>query len=178
MHDIESVFFVLLFICTHLDGPHHSIRSPPLLGPRNIKHPSLMTDWLQRNKFSTLGHVKASHMNYFRTQVLPHILPFFQPLAKYLTSFWDALHPSPFADKSSDTPATLKCIVQIFKTTLEDPELIKGGEQANTILGKRARPGELGVSCWDAVEIPQKKMVSPRIVKQTKQRAKPGTKGQ
>jgi Fungal protein kinase len=31
-HDMESVLYVLLFICSHLEGPCGAIRDPPLYG--------------------------------------------------------------------------------------------------------------------------------------------------
>ena len=94
VHDSESVFFVLLFICTHLDGPYSTIHDPPLYGPMGKEHPSPMRHWLTMNTFSVLGHLKHSHMScHFEEVILPHISPYFEPLKLYLKALWGVLHP-------------------------------------------------------------------------------------
>ena len=45
-HDLEFVLYVLLFICTHFNGPFGEIRDPPLYGnDKNYNHPSSIKEW-------------------------------------------------------------------------------------------------------------------------------------
>jgi len=77
VHDLESLFFVLLFICTHLDGPQ-KIHDPPLYGgKKESTHPSPMSSWLDMKDLRSLGFLKNGAMVDFEKTVLLHISPYF-----------------------------------------------------------------------------------------------------
>jgi Fungal protein kinase len=157
VHDLESVFFVLLFICTHLDGPYNTICDPPLYGPKGKGHPSPMKHWLNVNTFSVVGHLKYSHMSCHSEEViLPHISPFFEPLKPHLKAFWHVLHPQrttilPVGTSGSHSQATAGSIVDVFKQALQDKQLINEAEKSPITLGKHSLPGNLVSTGWDAV---------------------------
>ena len=96
-HDLESILYVLLFICTHLKGPSCQVRDPPLYGGDNKSiHPSSMKQWFTESHLATLGHLKFSHMmSHFNTFILSFILstisPYFFLLKNYIGNFWKAL---------------------------------------------------------------------------------------
>lgn len=156
VHDLESTFSVLLFICTHLDGPRSSFRDPPLFGSKQ-EHPSPMRDWLKPVSLSYLGHAKFSQMGcMFEDVILPHISPYFLPLKPHLIAFWRALHPCgseglPLRNHGRSC-ATAQEILAVFKDALDDEELTNEARESIT-LGKRSRahPGDLvsGRNGWD-----------------------------
>lgn len=166
VHDLESVFFVLLFICTHLDGPYHSIRKPPLYGPEGKHHPSPMKNWLAVNTFSVLGHLKHSHMScHFEELILPHISPYFAPLRPHLRNLWSTLHPQitktvPVGHQGSHSLATARSVIEVFKRALQDEILIKEAHQSDSTLGKRSLPGDLVSTGWDAVSVAKKFLIA------------------
>ena len=141
VHDLESVFFVLLFICTHLDGPYNTICDPPLYGPMGKEHPSPMNHWLTINTFSVLGHLKYSHMScHFEEVILPHISPYFEPLKLYLKALWGVLHPQrttvlPVGRSGSHSQATAKSIIDVFKLAFQDKHLINEAQHSASTLG-------------------------------------------
>lgn len=86
-HDLESVFYTLCWFCISQEGPYNTPRHGCKLSESicaNLKwnHVSLKNsplDTMQVNKF------KPFRNNFeFRTQVLPHFAPYFQPLKSTL----------------------------------------------------------------------------------------------
>ena len=162
-HDLESLFYVLLFISTHLQGPSGHCANRPLYGnTKACQHSSVLRHWFSMNDLSTLGHLKFSHMiGHFESHVLHHISPYFYPLQSHLTAFWTALLPqrstTPIGNRSAVmSTATCQDIIQVIKAALLDQALIHEARKA-TSLGKCLRPGKLiaAENGWDAVKIPK-----------------------
>jgi len=181
-HDLESVIYVLLFICTHLQGPHNAVRDPPLYGGENSsEHPSAIKNWLLTKDPSIVGQLKfSSMMGYFEEDILPHISPYFKPLKPHISALWGVLFPhrltQPIVGKEAmHSTATCADVINVFKSAFEDKSLIEEANQPSTILGKRSHPGDLisAANGWDAVEPPNKLLTAepkknPTTVRQTK----------
>ena len=172
-HDLESLFYVLLFICTHLGGPHNTLGNPPLYGAADsCTHRSSIKHWFCSTNLVELGHAKFSHMiGGFETFVLPFISPYFEPLREHLSLLWSTIFPQQSTRPSIGQGAvhsnvTCSDIIEAFKIILLDKSLISQAEQAATTLGKRSLPGDLSISSigWDAVR-PSKKLLAkePKI---------------
>ena len=182
VHDLESLLYVLLFICTHLDGPSRQIRDPPLYGSdRNSNHPSSMKMWLETNKLSSLGHVKFSHMmSHFDSHILSKISPYFFPLKDYIKGIWKALIPqretmASVGEQAAHSTATAQDIINVLKTALQDRKLIDAHLSAPpSVLGKRSAPGDLFVgSGWDpAKESRALRTANPRVAPHPQRRTK------
>jgi hypothetical protein len=174
VHDLESLLYVLLFICTHLQGPRNTVGTPPLYGGRpGCEHPSRMKDWIRTTDPVNLGHLKYSHMiGHFELDILPYISPYFQPLKQHISALWNTLFPHRFTvptvgKEATHSPATCLDIIKVFKAALEDKSLIEEANQSSTILGKRSSPGDLvsAADSWDAVKVPKKLLTAePRIM--------------
>jgi hypothetical protein len=175
-HDIESLFYVLLFICTHLGGPNNTIRSPPLYGT-SCKHPSVMKNWLCSTNLVELGFMKFSHMVFFEDTILPGISPYFEPLKQHLSSLWNTIVPQPRPSLGKEfvhSVVTCHDIIKVFKEILLDQSLISNAEEAAaTTLGKRSLPGGLNIGSngWDVIR-PMKKQLTedPKISPSPKRR--------
>ena len=183
VHDLESVFFVLLFICTHFDGPYNTIWDPPLYGPMGKEHPSPMKHWLTVNTFSVLGHLKYSHMScHFKEVILPHISPYFEPLKLYLKALWGVLHPQqttflPVGRSGSHSQATAKSIINVFKLALQDKHLINEAQHSASTLSKCSLPSDLVSTGWDVVWVLKKALADkPQAEAKQKQNTKLMTK--
>ena len=169
-HDLESVLYVLLFICTHLNGPFGEIRDPPLYGS-NTTHPSGMKEWFNsKYDLYVLGHVKYSQMMaHFESHILNHISPYFHPLMNYITGIWDALirpdvRGQTDGKKAVHSFATPHNIIEVFKVALLDDRLIEDAKVAHKHSNTHSLPGELvvGSNCWDTVK-PSKTSKKPRL---------------
>lgn len=169
---MESLFYVILFICTHLQGPHCQVADTPLYGSANS--PSVLKDWLTANNFTVLGHLKYSHIVAHFDSVLEHISPYFAPLKSHLSAYRKVLFPPAPSDDgkvAAHSNVSFEDIFTVLKGALLDEVVIEQAKQVpcDSVLGKRsrARPGELIISGngWDAVKVSRKKnaMISPII---------------
>jgi hypothetical protein len=163
IHDAESLIYVLLFLCSHLDGPN-SVGNPSLLSGGGVKHPSGISTWLSANSLRLLGHTKFSMMTtHFTTDILPHLSPCFEPLKPHILKLWATLFPSKdMSDRNaSHSVATLRDLINTFKTVLLDKALIEAAKVPG-IHRKRLRPGELIISenGWDAIPAMKRVMVA------------------
>jgi hypothetical protein len=163
-HDLESLLYVLLFVCTHLSGPFRRIRDPPLYGSDKKKlgqHPSGMKLWFEQRNLSSLGHTKFSHMiSYFEDNIVSNISPYFSPLKGYIKDFWKALIPERETIASNGrkvvhSTSTPQDVINVLKAALRDENLIKEHVSPPSVLGKRSAPGDLvGLGGWDPAEVP------------------------
>lgn len=155
IHDAESLIYVLLFLCSHLDGPG-SLADPPLFGSGS-KHPSGISSWLSASSLKMLGHTKFSQMAaHIDVHILPFLSNYFTSLGPHIVKLWTALFPSmELASNASHSKATLRDIIDAFKSVLLDEDLIS---KARAGTRKRSRPGELVISHngWDAMPSPKK----------------------
>jgi hypothetical protein len=190
VHDLESLFYVLLFICTHLQGTNGQLADPPLYGnTKEHGNLSALASWLKMDDLPTLGHLKFSHMvGHFESHVLPYISPYFHPLTNHLAAFWKALIPVGMSSQGSReavrSASTCQDIIQVIQTALLDQTLIEEARKVScdSVLGKRSCPGELVVAKngWDAVKLPKTRMkpakTSSKAPRQTKLISKIGSK--
>ena len=193
-HDLESVLYVLLFVCTHLNGPYGEKRDPPLYGGiRNDSktHPSCMKAWLNpqnKDSLQDLGYMKYGHMmGYFESEILKHISPYFHPLKHHIKAFWNTLIPPEtrvLAASGNDEKraihslATPGNIINVFKVALLDDRLIEDAKAARKDHNKRSHPGDLVAdsNCWDTVKLPSASK-KPKLAVTNTRNAKLATRG-
>jgi hypothetical protein len=160
IHDAESLIYVLLFLCSHLDGPG-SVADPPLFGS-GFKHPSGISSWLSASSLKVLGHTKFSQMTaHIGVHILPYLSTYFTSLGPHILKLWKALFPSmTFTENASHSNAKLRDLIDAFKTVLLDNDLISKAKAPGN--RKRSHPGELVISSngWDAVPSPKKQALA------------------
>jgi hypothetical protein len=163
INDAESLIYVLLFLCSHLEGPG-TVGSPPLLGSGS-QHPSGVRSWLSISNLRTLGHIKYSQMvAHMNLDILPFLSAYFKPLGPHIAKLWTALFPSSSQNlkgiSASHSVATLPDFIRALKTVLLDKSLIADARVSG--LRKRSLPGDMVVSDngWDAVPAPKRQMVA------------------
>jgi len=188
-HDLESLFYVLLFICTHLGGPRNTLGNPPLYGETNREHNSKIKTWLSSNNLVDLGMLKYSQLfAFFESTILSHISPYFKPLRQHLYLLRKTIFPhwEHLSDGDIGVHSDVTCskVIEAFKTILLDESLISEAEKAPTTLGKRSLPGDYDTvkHGWDVVR-PSKRTLAtaPKFNQPTARRAKllmKGKKGQ
>jgi len=163
-HDLESLVYVLLFLCSHLKGPCKDVRDPPLYGGGDKLHPSGIQTWIGTRNPKTLGDVKYSNMiGHFDEDILSHISPYFSPLEPHISGLWNILFPGRLTNTTvgknpTHSTATCRDVIDIFKSALGDEKLQMEARNSPVSLGKRSRPGDLipARNGWDAVEPTEK----------------------
>jgi hypothetical protein len=176
IHDVESLAYVLMFICSHLGGPNNTVRDPPLYGGGYPPtHPSQMKEWLTATRLTSLGHLKYSHMlGHLEGSILSHFSPYFDPLKDHIVALWNVIFPvhlSRVGQQGVRSVATFSDIIKVFKTALLDEKLINEARNSRTVLGKRSVPGDLTVARdgWDVVKVTKRESeAEPKMKPPTK----------
>jgi hypothetical protein len=101
-HDLESLLYVLIWVCIHYAGPRDVER-------QNFSiHESPLRHWVNGGSYSTIGRVKDSAMRnkkYWEQDVLDTFTPYFEPL-KPCASSWRQL----FLDEKITYAGVLKVL--------------------------------------------------------------------
>ena len=116
-HDLESLFYVLLYICTFYYGPQAKIKSADLLK----SHTSVpLMQWVDPSAFSrtfrSLGLLKLSHMANFETTILAKISAFFRPIIPGLITLHEKMFPPSgrYAQSFLDNQITHSKMIESF----------------------------------------------------------------
>ena len=92
-HDLESIFYVLLYICTLYKGPDGMKRS---LGDMEEMSSVAINDWFVMHKrFRDLADKKRGQLSRFESRFLSRFPPYFHDLRSCMSHLWDVLFPSP-----------------------------------------------------------------------------------
>jgi len=92
-HDLESIFYVLLYICTLYKGPDGTKRSP---GDMEEMSSVAINDWFVMHKrFRDLADKKKGQLSQFESCFLSRFPPYFHDLRSCMSHLWDVLFPSP-----------------------------------------------------------------------------------
>jgi hypothetical protein len=98
-HDLESIFYVILYICTFFDGPgvkgYREVESIP------------MKFWFEGDMtFHAMGDMKFGQISHFEERFVSNIQPYFKDLISCLRAIFNGLFPP-----SSDGHRNLgKCV--------------------------------------------------------------------
>ncbi|KAF7343467.1 hypothetical protein MVEN_01779600 [Mycena venus] len=83
-HDLESLLYVLIWVCVHYAGPHDVERQN-----FNIYQSNLRT-WVSGESYMSIGKAKYSSMHsqkYWKADVLDNFAPYFEPLQPCVTAW-------------------------------------------------------------------------------------------
>ncbi|KAG6826287.1 hypothetical protein H0H92_000436 [Tricholoma furcatifolium] len=120
-YDLESLYYVLVYVVTQLD---HFDQSKF----HKSKLPEPVAMWFLRGQtLMQLGYVKTSQFHLFLDDTLKHIKPQFSPLKPMLKRMWNALYPAP---KSASGPPKDCC--DIFIDAIEDEIFAAEGMAPNS----------------------------------------------
>jgi hypothetical protein len=86
-HDLESIFYVILYICTFYDGPG-------LEGKREVADTMPINTWFGGDMaFPEMGDLKYGQVAHFEDRFLDNIQPYFRDLIPCLCTIVDTLFP-------------------------------------------------------------------------------------
>jgi hypothetical protein len=112
-HDLESLFYVLIYLCTNLAGPNT---------PRPLEELLIFTSlpiaawFISETSFEALGTGKLGLAHAFQKRVVDRFSPYFTDIKPCVTELFHAMYPSGPQIKSSLTHDKM---IKIFTTTLE-----------------------------------------------------------
>jgi Fungal protein kinase len=87
-HDLESLFFVLVYLCTNLSGPG-TIRSQEEL---KVFSSIPLSSWFKISSLHQIGINKAGALCNFRMNVLNFFAPYFEDLKPCMIQLFNAMY--------------------------------------------------------------------------------------
>ncbi len=88
-HDLESILYIILFICTFVRGPG--------LLPYNLNkhHLSLLIcSWLNNDEIRDIGYRKLAHLECYNIAILPNFMPYWHDFAPFVKDLINACFPA------------------------------------------------------------------------------------
>lgn len=125
-HDLESLFYVLLYICTFYVRPHEKLEPSQLLSV----HTSVpILDWLQpeafKKSFRHMGCLKLGHISNFERCILAKISPFYDPIKPFLVELKDAFFPASMQQNAYlNNQMTHSTMISIFDKMLTTIDVV------------------------------------------------------
>lgn len=112
-HDLESLFYVLIFICTNLEGPGTPRSLESLIAFTSLP----IASWfVPETSFEGLATDKLGVAHAFEKRILKYFSPYFSDIKPCVRELFVAMYPNGPQLKSSLTHDRM---IEIFTTTLE-----------------------------------------------------------
>jgi hypothetical protein len=106
-HDLESIFYVLLYICTLYKGPDATKRS--LQDLDEMSSVPINGWFVMHKRFRDLADKKKGQLSQFETRFLRRFPPYFDDLRTCMSRLWDVLFPSPTGEADDPKRDLLSC---------------------------------------------------------------------
>lgn len=88
-HDLESILYVILYICTFFPGP--GLPSLPTLA---ATHYTPIWAWFNTNEMKqNISYLKLGHLECYDTAILPHFTPYWHDFAPFVKDLITACFP-------------------------------------------------------------------------------------
>ena len=118
--DLESFFYVFLYICTMFNGPR--------LGQKKENIPFFICTWLYEPIMEKIGQAKyaicSSPLEKFRSDIIVHVQPYFKEFIPCLEGLQQLFYRR---EKNPDDPACLPprrwlfCVVHVLPCSIKPP---------------------------------------------------------
>jgi hypothetical protein len=111
-HDLESLFFVLIYICTNLSGPG-TIRTRQEL---DVISSIPLSAWFKASSsLREVGIAKAGALCDIETNILKSFAPYFEDLKPSIGKLFEAIYSYP----GTPAPVSHDRVIEIFSETLD-----------------------------------------------------------
>lgn len=112
-HDLESLFFVIIWICSHMEGPEVECKDVSKL---------LIRKWSDLEaSLQHLGHVKLAHIDDMKEAILPYIPSYWDDFKPFIWELKQAFFPTRAADPNLITPEKMVTILERALETVKEP---------------------------------------------------------
>ena len=118
--DLESLFYVLIYLCMNLKGPGNQVRTTADL--RQYQSFPLAEWFSAEGSFRKLGRVKMGQLVTFEQSILNFFPPYFNDLKPCVTSLYRAICPH---GNPVDSPVTHDMVISIFDDALKSLPLVE-----------------------------------------------------
>jgi len=84
-HDLESILYIILYICTFVQGPGLPALSPFKAFP--------IHSWFQKDEIRNIGYIKLAHLECYELAILPNFTPYWRDFTPFVTELIKACFP-------------------------------------------------------------------------------------
>jgi hypothetical protein len=111
-HDLESIFYVIIWVCCHMEGPEVERKDPYFLPVR---------EWCNMNhSLRKLGLIKLSHLANFDDSILQHFPPYWHDFMPYMRQLKTAFWPESFETPNRITSEKMLSILKEASANVKD----------------------------------------------------------
>jgi hypothetical protein len=141
-HDLESIFFVFIYLCTNLSGPKVARTVSELQEFKSLP----MASWFNPAvSLQRLGSDKISAMMLFELRILPYFAKYFDDLKPCALELCQAIYPTPSTLLQPEGISHDK-IIEIFNKALEFlPEEGSSSSPSDLAIDQVGRKRHLGI---------------------------------
>ena len=75
-HDLESILYIIIFICTFVPGPGLSLYESDISPP--------MRSWFSDDEIGEIGYRKLAHLGNYDVAILPNFAPYWRDFAPFV----------------------------------------------------------------------------------------------
>ena len=114
-HDLESLFFVIIWICSHMEGPEVERKDAANL---------VIRKWSNlESSLKDLGHIKLAHIDDMVRTILPEITSYWEDFKPFIWELKQAFFPVRSADPNCITPEKMTEILKRALDTVQECSL-------------------------------------------------------
>ncbi len=84
-HDLESILYIILYMCTFFQGPGLPLDTPRLSLP--------MRSWFNNNDSREIAYLKLAHLECYDIAILPNFAPYWHDFAPFVEELIIACFP-------------------------------------------------------------------------------------
>lgn len=111
-HDLESIFYVLIWVCCLMDGPEVECSDPFFL---------LVREWCNMDlKLHKLGLIKLSHLANFEGSILDNFMTYWHDFKPFMRQLKSAFWPKSFETPNCITSEKLLSILKEVAANVQD----------------------------------------------------------
>jgi hypothetical protein len=112
-HDLESVLFVIIWICSHMEGPEVERKDVPHLTIRKWSNMEL--------RLRELGHLKQAHIDDAERTILPEFTSYWADFKGYVLQLIQAFFPTCASKPNEIDPDTMVTILEAAEKHVKEP---------------------------------------------------------
>jgi hypothetical protein len=112
-HDLESVLFVIIWLCSHMEGPEVERKDVADLAVRKWSNMKLT--------LRELGHIKLAHIEDAERTLLPEFTPYWEDFKPFVLKLIRAFFPVRASERNSIDPDTMVSILEEAEKDVKEP---------------------------------------------------------
>ena len=136
-HDLESILYVIIYICTFTNGPNSPCTENQLL--KNLA----ICSWFKNDGMSSIGTSKISHMQHAEQEILPGFTEYWTDFALFILDLIKACFPSWQTLPNSLTYKRMINILSHARDVVQETSWDKNCESSQVVVGQKQQTQDM-----------------------------------